>query len=233
MKFSNLLLVTLLLGYSSCFSQVSPQATAGIDFGAGINSNAFSPSILYHEETGFYGQSWLKVGVGMRAWGLYGGRTDLKSPSGADLIDTLKYQNISANGLSFVVGLNFRIWKVDVGANTDLFGFVYGSKRSGFYPKNGTASGGGAAFYNKYVTTSPPVFNFLPAVFQTQNGQSEIYARVWISRQVGVKVGYLGGRIAYSTNRVNGEKVYLDKGQRRFSNIYGMPYAAISISISD
>lgn len=233
MKVLILFLLTLLAEVNTVLAQNQYRATAGIDVGAGFNSSFGSPAILYHEEAGFHRVTWFKVGVGIRAWGIYGGPVSLTSQNDIALRDALEYQSISVNGASFVLGANFRVWKLDIGANTDAFAFAFGSKRHAFYPKNTLTPGEGADFYNKQVLTMPVNFNAFPLIFSKQNGQSEIYARIWIRRGLGIKLGYLAGRMAYVTKRVDGEKIVLDNGQRYFSGAYGLSYAALCFSISD
>ena len=111
--------------------------------------------------------------------------------------------------------------------------FAFGSKRHALYPKTTTTPGVGQDFYNKQVSTAPSNFNALPLFFAKQNGQSEIFARIWVTRNLGIKLGYLAGRIVYVTKNLDGKKVVLDNGQRHFASAYGMPYAALSFSFSD
>jgi len=231
MKILHFLLTAILLGTGISYGQNQPQVTAGFDVGAGFNNNTVAPSVLYHEESGFHKLPWLKVGLGIRAWGHYAGTTNLYSQEKSFPTDSLRYRNVSATGISFVVGVNFRIWKVDLGVNTDLAGFSYGSKRNGFYAKNASDLGGGAAYYDKWVATSPVIFNMLPLVFTKSNGQSEVYARIWFTKKLGLKLGYTHGRIAYLTREVKDKRVYLDHGQRRFSNTFGMPYVAVAFPL--
>ena len=231
MKSLHFLLTAILLGIGISYAQEQPHVTAGFDLGAGFNSNSVAPSVLYHEESGFHRLPWLKVGLGIRAWGYHSGTTNLYSQEKSFPTDSLKYRNVSATGISFVVGVNFRIWKVDLGANTDLAGFSFGSKRNGFYAKNTPDQGDGAAYYNKWVATSPVIFNMLPLVFTKSNGQSEVYARIWFTKKIGLKLGYTYGRIAYLTKEVDDKRVYLDHRQRRFLNTFGMPYAAVAFPL--
>ena len=233
MKVLNLFVVTLLWTTKMCFGQSQPQAQAGLDIGVGGNGMGWSPSVLYHEEVGLSRISWLQGVIGIRTWGLYAGSSDLKFQNQSVNQQILKYQNLSANGLSLVAGINIQISKVDLGANTDFFGVVYGSARSAFYPGSPAVPGEGAAYYNTRISTSPTVLNTLPLFFHRQTGQSEIYARIRIARSIGLKVGYLYGRISYATRDIDDKKVILDYGQQRFSKTYGMPYAALCYSFSD
>jgi len=231
MKNLQFLLTAILLGTGMSYGQKQPQVTAGFDVGAGFNKNSVAPSVLYHEESGFNRLQWLKVGLGIRAWGYHSGTTNLYSQENSFSTDTLRYRNVSASGISFVAGVSVRVWKIDLGANTDLAGFSFGSRRKGFYSKNTSIQGDGAAYYNNWVSTAPVIFNMVPLAFTKSSGQSELYARIWFTRKLGLKLGYTHGRIAYLTKDVEGNRAYLDHGQRRFSNTFGMPYAAVSFAL--
>lgn len=233
MKVLKLFLVMFVLIPKICLGQNQSRVEAGLDIGGGFNSSAWSPSVLYHEEVNFVRAPWFKVGVGIRLWGVYSGRADLRSQNVAATPDVLKYRNLSANGLSFVVGAGVKVWRIDLGANTDLAGLVLGSSRHALYSKaTGSPAGDGAAYYNKYVLTAPTFGNVLPLLLTRQTGQSEVFIRTGIFRGFDVKVGYTYGRIAYATKKVEDKPVILDNAQQRFSKTYGMPYAALAINLS-
>ncbi|NIJ51070.1 hypothetical protein [Dyadobacter arcticus] len=212
------------------YGQNQSNVSAGIDVGTGFQQYAWGPSVLYHEEIGFNKAPWLKFGLGIRGWGYYGGRTNLFTK---DENNYLEYGDVSANGLSFVIGANISFWRIDLGVNTDLAGLSFGSKRHGYYEKTTTAPGIGEPYYNTWLATSPVLVNALPLALKNYNGQSEAYARIHITRNIGIKLGYVYGQIAYATKKIDGNKVLLDDRQRRFYNTYGMPYAALSFAISD
>ena len=225
----------LLFGAGICFGQNQykneREVDAGIDVGIGVKGNAFSPSILYHEDIAILPGKIFRAGVGIRVWGLYNGAENLVSQNNAALRDTLSFNKISVNGASFVGGVSFKIRKVVVGANTDLLGLAFGNKRNAFYAKPDNAIGDGSAYYNKSVATSPTIINLAPILLRRATGQSEVFCRVSITKYIGLKLGYLYTRVTYITNRVEKEKVTLDNGQRHFATSYGMPYASLSFSL--
>ncbi|WP_031528366.1 hypothetical protein [Dyadobacter crusticola] len=223
-------LLIFTLASSIAFGQRQSQVSAGVDVGAGFNSTSWAPSVLYHEEISPNNVPWLRAGLGFRAWGYYAGRTNLYSKKSNS--DFLEYTNVSANGVSFVIGANFRIWRVDLGVNTDLIGASYGTRRRGFYDKEPSVEPTvGAPYYQQWISTSPVIFNFAPLALKNYNGQSEIYARVFLFKRLGVKLGYLHGQIAYVTRKQSNRKVLLDNRQRRVYNLYNMPYVALSFPI--
>ncbi|MCE7067709.1 hypothetical protein [Dyadobacter sp. CY326] len=213
------------------YGQTQSQASAAIDVGTGFsNDNSWAPSVLYYEQVSLNRAPWFRFGLGIRAWGYYADRTNLYTRTDSPQ-DYLEYDKVSVNGLSFVVGANLRFWKIDLGVNTDLIGASFGSKRSGFYEKSTNTPGVGAPNYNKWLKTSPVIFNAVPLFVENYNGQSEAYARIYIGRRIGVKIGYLYGHVAYRTRNKNDSKVFLDNNQRRISQNYGVPYAAVSFPL--
>jgi hypothetical protein len=225
MKRIRIIVLFLFLSSVSGYSQSLSRVSSGIDVGLGFQDDQWVPSALYHQELSLNNFPWFRIGWGVRAWGYYAGRTDLLPQSNAFSDDTLKFGRLSANGASFVFGANVRLWKFDIGANTDLFGIAFGTRRSGLYSKSTFYEGEGAEYYNSYIGSNPATLNLLPLALDKQNGQSEVFLRFWITDRIGLKLGYVHGRITYSTS----EK--LDNGQKRFSADYGVPYAGISFPL--
>jgi len=212
------------------FGQNNNRVEAGIDVGTGFKSNNWAPSVLYHEDAALGRLSWLRAGLGIRAWGYYGEATDLISQAGAPSANVLKYRRVSTNGVSFVASVSIKVWRVDIGANTDIIGASFGSNRKANYPGNANSPGLGSTYYDQWVATRPVIFNSLPLFLNNYNGQSEIYARIRLTRGAGVKIGYTFGQLAYVTKNNDG-KVLLDNRERRFSSRYEMPYVAITFPI--
>jgi len=230
MKLSHTLLVILILKLTFCHAQKEPTVNVGMDIGAGMKSNSLAPSLFYHEDLSIRGLHWLQFGIGIRAGGFYTGATDLLSTNDAVSSDTLRYNRISANTISFVAGMNLRFWKLNLGINTDLINLAFGERRSGFYLKKNLPADS-VTHYNEFVPTIPSVFNFMPVATPNQSGMSEVYTRIWLSRKIGLKFAYLFGRQTYTTRINKKSQTVLDNGQRRFSTIYKMPYVAICFSL--
>lgn len=207
------------------FGQTSSRVTSGMDLGLGYKDDAWVPSIMYHQDLSLNNFPWFKIGWGIRTWGYYAGRTDLAPKDYSSSGDTLKFGRITENGISMLFGASVRLWKFDIGANTDLIALAFGVQRRGLYSKSTFASGEGAEFYNSYVKSSPTAFNVVPLAIKNNNGQSEVFLRYWITERIGLKLGYVHGRVTYTAS----EK--LDNGQKRFSVNYGVPYAALSFPL--
>jgi hypothetical protein len=222
MRRIRLIVLFVFLSSVTAFSQSLSRVTSGIDLGIGYQDKVWVPSVLYHQELSLTNFPWFRVSWGVRGWGYYAGRTNLTPQNTALSNDTLKFGRVSANGASFVVGANFRVWKFDIGANTDLVSVAFGVKRNGLYSKSTLFEGEGSKYYNGYVPSNPSTINFVPLALDKQNGQSEVFVRYWFTDRIALKLGYTHGRITYAT----AEK--LDNGQKRFSKTFGVPYAALS-----
>ena len=223
----------LLLGFivnQPLFAQKYNTAQATLDIGSGFSDKTWAPSLLYHEDLPLGQLRWLRAGLGFRAWGYYGNDVNLTSKAGASSASALQYKNVSANGVSVEVGASVTVWRLDIGANVDLLGFAWGPRRNAYYP-GVAAPGEGRAYYDKVVSTSPVNFNALPLFLDNNNGQSEVYGRIWLSKGIALKVGYQFGQLAYITRSIEGKNVYLDGGERRFSTRQNMPYAALTFKL--
>jgi hypothetical protein len=222
------LFTIMIFKFTMSQAQYQLSSGAGIDLGAGSTGKSWMPGVAYHEELGVRGMPWLQAMLGIRAWGYYAGNSELFSQKTDFPKDTLQYNALSSNGIGFILGVNLKFGRVNLGASTDLGNLVYGSTRRAIYLKNtGDTKGIGSAYYNKPVHTMPANLNLLPLFLRRHSGQSEIYARIWVTEKVGVKLAYIYGRQAYVTKSVEESRVYLDNLQRRFSNVYSMPYLAL------
>lgn len=232
MKILKVLVVILLLNATFTHAQNTSPIAAGVDVGTGFGSNEWAPSIMYHEEVGSQKLPWLRLGLGFRAWGYYAGRTNLETDRVGGVQDYLEYRRVSVNGLSFVAGLNLTFWKFDLGVNTDLLGLTYGTRRRAYYEKEAVQTpGSGAPYYNQWLSTKPTLLNALPLAFRDNSGQSEAFVRFRAGRTLGVKLGYLYGRVTYTTRQINDFNVYLDNRQRHVSTVYGLPYVALAFAV--
>ncbi|WP_090149629.1 hypothetical protein [Dyadobacter soli] len=234
MKILKGLILILLLNTTSTHAQYTSPIAAGVDVGTGIGSNSWAPSIMYHEELGPQRLPWLRLGLGFRAWGYYGGRDNLSTERIAGVKDYLEYRDVSVNGISFLAGVSVSFWKLDFGVNTDLLGFTYGSKRHGYYEKPiPDPDGTGKPHYDQWLAGKPTMFNALPLALRRNTGQSEAFVRFRAGRKVGVKLGYTYGRLTYTTKKIDGFNVYLDNSQRHVSKTYGLPYVALAFALED
>ncbi|WP_247231613.1 hypothetical protein [Telluribacter sp. SYSU D00476] len=231
MKKAVLFLFLFTISLTSSYAQREVRASrinAGVDLGTGFQDGSWAPSILYYQNLSAARYRWLQIGWGLRGWGYYSGATTLEAPDGSNGFDRLRVGRVSANGASFVLGFNLRLSFIDVGVNTDIFGIAFGKRRQGLYSIANVAAAPDSIVEEYHMTnlgTAPRNLNALPSVWKANNGQAEAYVRVRLGEQVGFKVGYTVGRVAYRTD------VALNNRQSRFSNSFGMPYIALSMPL--
>ncbi|WP_025761459.1 hypothetical protein [Dyadobacter tibetensis] len=223
-KFFSLLILCLFS--ASLQAQSLSRVTSGLDLGLGYQGTdkIWAPAIMYHQDLSLKHFPWMRLGWGVRTYGIYGGASQLAPKASASAGDTLSLGKISTNGISFLISASVSFGPVEIGANTDLIGLAFGTKRSALYT-SASLDGEGAEFYNSYVKAGPSSLNALPLLLSNNNGQSEIYARIWFNNRFGVKLGYNFGQTSYSSV----EK--LDNGQTRFSTDYHYPYLGLTFPL--
>lgn len=220
--------IILLSCYQMNFAQSLSRISSGMDVGTGIKQHEWSPSFLYYQNLSASRARWLQVGWGLRFWGFYRNQeSSLVAPSNAPGNDSVTLGKLSANGASFLVGINIKTKHVEFGANADVISLAFGKKRPGLYAiaDPSLASDSIAPLHHTDVPVAPRNLNALPWIWKQNNGFGEAYVRIWIHQRVGIKLGYMVGRVAYRSQ----EK--LNNGQKYFGDGYGMPYVAISLPI--
>jgi hypothetical protein len=217
------LCICLSTGYG--YSQYQSRVWSGVDVGTGFGPEQWSPSLLYSQNLSPARLPWAQASAGMRIWRFMANDMDLTAPAGSGLNDVMQLSRASATGISFVLGVNLKLARrVDIGANADLVGFAFGKRRNAIYrlASPTTASDSIRGLNGKQISIAPANANIVPAFMKQNNGQAEAYVRLWFSEQIGIKLGYMWGQVAYRTD------AKLNNGQGRFSSTYRMPYAAIS-----
>lgn len=227
MRKFGLTIILLFLGLTYSFGQRISRVSSGVDLGTGIQGSSWSPFVSYYQGLHPANARWMMFQWGLKGWGFHDGYTDLTAPGNLRQSDSLFFNKVSNYGISFTVGLGFVIGNLELGVNTDLFSLAFGAKRDGLYQISNFSSAPEdvVKYHNNFVSSSPSFFNVLPMGLKAQNGQSEVYARYRISKQFGIKVGYLVGQQSYTT------EVRLNNGQNRFSGTYGMPFVALAFPV--
>lgn len=215
-KLYTALILSSFLGAGVSFGQSGSLLSAEVDAGTSFAKGAWAPSVGYHEEMGMRALPWLRGGLGIRAWGFY---SDARSLHTDEAVQShLQYRNISLNGISVVAGLKLHFKRVDLGANTDIIGAVFGTNRHAF---NNTAA----------VSTRPSNFSLLPGLLPNYSGQSELFVRLRFVDNFGLKLGYTFTQLSYVTRNVDGERVFIGNKQRRVHRVEEMPYVALTFSL--
>lgn len=219
-----LLIVSVLSGYSQRISRVA----SGLDVGTSFASGQFAPSFLYYQALHPANMPWIEINGGTRVWSYFANDTYLTAPVGNSKDDIMQLSRVSATGISFVMGANFKLGKViDLGVNADLLTLAFGKRRNAIYrlaSPESTDDSLSLQLNGKDVGIAPANLNVIPFLQNKNNGQAEAFIRVWVSPQIAVKAGYVWGQVAYRTD----EKL---NRQKRFSTHYQMPYVAITIPL--
>ena len=137
-------------------------------------------------------------------------------------IDTLFMPKAQLTSLNFMVGVQLQVGIFNLGANADVFGLALAGSRLG-----------------SFATTESIKFNDAPQTATTNLGSirllgdhnrgnlnAEIYARVWVGQQVGLKFGYLFSVSEYQTAEKN-----LPNANNRFRYRQATPYFSITLPI--
>lgn len=222
------LLFTLTSSVTRLCAQYAPRITSGVDVGTGWKDEQWAPSFLYHEALHFPKVPVVQILWGIRGYGFYANSTSLLGEGNGGKEDTLRLGKVSNNGVSFVLGVNFKLAKwVELGANVDVAGIAFGTRRSGLYKIADvkTVPDSIAELHNTLVKAAPGNFNVIPNFLKGGNGQGEAFVRFWFGQRFGLKLGYTINQVTYQT------KERLNNGNRSFSKYFGMPSAALSFSI--
>jgi len=223
----------LLVGFYTFTTQAQriSRVSAGLDIGTGIGKVDFSPSLLYYQTLQPANAPWVRLMAGARVWNYQRQDTYLTAPAGRSMNDTMQLSRASATGFSFVMGLSINVAnRVDIGVNADLLSFALGKRRSATYrlaDPSGVAESDTLSLQlnGKGVDIAPANVNAIPAFLRNNNGQAEAFVRIWLGKQVGLKLGYMVGQISYRADNK------LNNGQKRFSTGYQMPYVALSFPL--
>ncbi len=227
MRKFKLVIFLLFLTANFSFAQRISRVSSGVDLGVGIQGSSWLPSFQYYQGLHPAKAGWMMFQWGIKGWGFHDGATDLTAPGNLLKSDTLSFNKVSAYGISLMIGLGFKFGNLEAGVNTDLISLAFGARKQGLYQISNfsTASEEVVKYHNNFVNSSPSFFNVLPVGLKGQNGQSEVYVRYRISKQFGVKAGYLIGQQSYTT------EIKLNNNQNRFSGTYGMPFVSLAFPV--
>jgi len=220
-----LMLVSVLSGYGQRISRV----VSGLDLGTGFAAGQFTPSLLYYQALHPTNAPWIELNGGFRVWNYFANDTYLTAPAGNSKSDVMQLSRVSATGVSFVMGANFKLAKIiDLGVNADLLGFAFGKRRNAIYrlaSPESVKDSLSLVLNGEDVGIAPANLNVIPFLKKNSNGLAEAFVRVWVSPQIGIKAGYVWGQATYRTD------VKLNNGQKRFSTRYQMPFVAITLPL--
>ncbi len=202
----------------------------GIDVGTGFAPDIFTPSLNYYQNLSFGSFKYVSIGwTGRFSGNIIGGNPVLKTIGNPKEEDEISLKQIAVYNAAFGVTLNFNFDHIEFGANVDLLNLSAGKTSNVLYKiadlQNATDSI--RKFHNQLVTAYPQMAGLLPIATKKSSGNSEVYMRLWINQEIGIKVGYQLVNVVFSTQDP------LNNGQKRFVNQYGMPFAALSFHIQN
>ncbi len=206
------------------------RVNSGIDVGTGFGPDIYTPSINYYQNLSFGSFRYASIGwTGRFSAGMISGNPALKTIGNPGEQDEISLKRIAVYNAAFGVTLNFNFDHIEFGANVDLLNLSAGKTSKVLYkiadPLHATDSSG--TFHNKLVTAFPQMASLLPVATKKSSGNSEVYMRIWINQEIGIKVGYQLQNVVYNTNDP------LNNGQKRFVQQYGLPFAALSFHIQN
>lgn len=210
------------------WAQPDSRITSGFDLGTGWKDKAWTLSGLYHQSLKIDRRGLLQVGWGVRGAHFRGKELDfttapsqltkgktgfsaLNAPIILRQIDTLQMRT-GITSFNFNLSAQISLFnRLDIGANVDILGFALGNRRAGYYL--------GSKGYNKvdslnlhktYQQARPARLNFLWLGDERRgNLNTEIYARIYVTQRVGVKVSYL-----FTTNEYRTDQPLVDDNRR-------------------
>jgi hypothetical protein len=233
-KKTTILLSLLVFACVNIKAQERNQTTfdAAVAFGKG-----FSPAISASRLWGVGKQGRFKIGTGLRL--TYYQQNDMQSitapaalTSGekgpqvifldniASNLDTLTFPKVGVGYINIPVHLQYTFGKkLDLGFNIDVVGFSFGKKQTARFESSASAS-----LNNTQQSASPAAFNLL-LISDNDLGSlnSELYARYWVTPQLGIRVGTSFQFVEYVTDNL------LTFGNDRFRAKVLQPLIAISI----
>ncbi len=220
----------LLLGatISPGFAQRISRVMSGVDVGTGFANDQWGPSLLFYQALSLPKVPWIQLSGGLRVWSYFANDINLKAPSGSLQSDIMQLSRVTATGANFMLGINLRVAdRLDIGGNADLLGLAIGKRRNAIYKLGSVAAASDSIrkLNNTEFGVAPANLNLLPVFIRQNNGQAEVFARLWVTPRFGIKAGYVLGQVAYRADNK------LNNGQRRFSSTYQMPFIALSFPL--
>ena len=218
----------MVLGSTFSYAQRISRVSTGVDIGTGFAEGQWAPSMLYYQALNPAKAPWIQLSGGARVWTYLANDISLTAPANDSQNDIMQLSRVSATGVNFMLGLNFTFAnKIDLGVNADILGFAFGKRRNALYKLASptVAPDSIRALNGTDIGIAPANLNIIPAFKANNNGQAEAFVRVWISQQVGIKVGYIMGQVAYRSDNL------LNNRQGRFSSTYAMPYVSLAIPL--
>ncbi|WP_428662613.1 hypothetical protein [Runella sp.] len=228
----------------SSYAQLFNPIRTGVDIGAAWKEKAWSIGFLYNQ--------YLKIdrkGIFQVGWGIRGshlrtntldyttapsdltkGKTGLavNAPAILKNIDTLQIRT-AITSFNLNVGAQISLFnRLDIGANADILGLAFGTRRSGFYlGSTGFSKVDSLNLHKTNQAARPTGLSVeLPGDHVKGTLNSELFARLRFTERVAIKVSYLFAVSEYKTDNM------LVADNRRFRLRSKMWYVGLSFPIN-
>ncbi|MCU0340900.1 MAG: hypothetical protein MUE30_13530 [Spirosomaceae bacterium] len=205
----------------------------GVDVGVAWQNKGYAPSLHYYQMLKIGGSGVLQAGWGLRAAQSVGNQTDFTSAPAkfankTSTTDTLQMNRFTSTSLNMNVSVQLSLMnRIDIGANLDLFGLATGGRRTGYHlGSRGFSMIDSLNTHRTFQTARPTVGAFqLIGNNTVGNLNAELYGRIYFTKYVGMKIGYVFATNEYRTDRA------LVSDNRRFRARTQMIYAGITFRI--
>jgi hypothetical protein len=223
-----------LASFATQAQHTTTRLTDFADLGVATGDKGFMPSFQFNEYLKLEKTGLLQVGWGVRVAHLSAKNLDLTSaPSRlANQIlstDTLQMGQATLTSLNFSLAAQVSFFnRLDLGVSTDILGLAFGGKRTGYYLGSAGFSKDSTNIHQTYQLAKP-TGSAIQLFGNSQRGNlnSEIYARLRITTNFGIKAGYV-----FAVNEYKTDNVLVDDNDR-FRARHNLFYIGLSVSLAN
>jgi len=220
------LLFSLVLSSFTALSQPlrNSRVVTGLDIGMGFDQKKLMPSLQFYQLLKIDKRGIFQAGYHIGFARFMSQEANLTGKQA----DTLQMRQTSTMALNFGLKAQVSLKWVDFGVSADLFGVSFGGQRTGYYLSTKAFNKIDTLNLHRTLQPAKPSGGNLQLIGKKNalgNLSTDIYARVWLSRQVGLKVGYVFNLTQYRTDRA------LLDDQRRFGFESRLIYVGLAFAL--
>ncbi len=224
----------LLASLASQAQRTSSRLTDVTDVGIAVGDKGFMASFHYNEYLKLEKTGILQVGWGVRAAHLSAKDLDFTSAP-SRLANQISSTDTLQMGQATVTSLNFNIAaqvsffnRLDLGVSTDILGLATGGRRTGFYLGSAGFKKDSTNIHQTYQLAKP-TGSAIQLFGNSQRGNlnTEIYARLRVTSNFGIKAGYIFAANEYKTDNV------LVDDNNRFRARHNLFYVGLSVLLDN
>jgi hypothetical protein len=226
MQTHRIFLLFLLVSSASLAQPIrSSRIVAGFDIGMAFEQKNLAPSLQGYQLLKVDKKGIVQLGYGVRLNRFMSKDLNLISNQN----DTLQMRQTAVTVLNFGLKAQLSFKIVEIGASIDLLGLGFGGQRTGFYVSRRAFSATDSLNLHRTEQEAKPRTGNLQLFSSNSIGNlnADVYARIWLGRNVGLKAGYLFNFTQYRTNRE------LLNANRDFSIEPRLIYVGVAIPIAN